>query len=110
MSGLTNLEAFETALAALKAAFARQLADDAETIQSLLRDGRSLERHDITTDEPGALSFAAMMADRDDLRAQLAKVTAQRDEARAAAETLRDEACHPTDPENPRRTLPWEVG
>jgi len=41
--------------------------------------GSDTERHDITTDEPGALSFAAMMADRDGLRAQLAKVTAERD-------------------------------
>lgn len=41
--------------------------------------GSDTERHDITTDEPGALSFAAMMADRDGLRAELAKVTAERD-------------------------------
>lgn len=48
--------------------------------------GSDTERHDITTDEPGALSFAAMMADRDGLRAELAKVTAELDALSRTAE------------------------
>ena len=44
MSVLGNLEAFETALAALRAAFDDQLADDARTIQLLRRDGRRRQR------------------------------------------------------------------
>jgi len=73
--------------------------------------GSDTERHDITTDEPGALSFAAMMADRDGLRAELAKVTAERNEARRIAGQHRD--AHESDTERrggaPMRVRhPWE--
>jgi len=89
---MANLEAFETALAALKAAFARQLADDAATIQSLLREqgdmraaverGVELETAmEASTSGVLALSERAAKAE-----AALAKVTAERGEARLKAE------------------------
>jgi hypothetical protein len=72
--------------------------------------GSDTERHDITTDEPGALSFAAMMADRDGLRVQLAKVTAERDQARHSAEVYRDAWAEVLDDDDPsdKNYLAWE--
>ncbi len=74
MSVLANLEAFAAAVAGARAAFDDQLEDDAKTIQLLLRDGRSLQRAIDETVERCA-----------ELEGQLAKVTAERDEARGLA-------------------------
>ena len=92
MSVLSTIEEFEAALDALRAAFARQLADDAATIQSLLREqgdmraaverGVELETAmEASTSGVLALSERAAKAE-----AALAKVTAERGEARLKAE------------------------
>ncbi len=73
MSVLATIEEFEAALDALRAAFARQLADDAATIQSLLREQGDMR---------AAVERCA------ELETALARVTAQLDEARRMAATL----------------------